>query len=285
MEKKLDTDNDINIVISSKADGVLLDEDGCTVINIVLKNTGEIGTSFLGVHNEFIIKELSKAQKIYLRALRKTLKQERKLANATMEQKEESGSQDSVTDASTPNTNCNCKSVKNSTKQGNNCSCEDQTDNCNDNDKVNCGCNNATAIHAYDHNEINVYPDKNRPNASGKCKKIEDDCDCTTEDNCGCIDKTNQKKKSSKKKDCNCKEIKNCDCNKSNDKAEQKEIKCNCGKSTASKGRKKNSSTKYNNDAKQGSSPKVIEGDKSSWDHTIDSKGKTLLKSRRKNNK
>jgi len=73
-------DNDINVIIKSKQDGILFDENCCTVLNIVLTNEGKIGTSFLGVHNEYIIKVLEKAQKAYFKALKKTLKQER--ANA-----------------------------------------------------------------------------------------------------------------------------------------------------------------------------------------------------------
>ena len=78
----IDVENDINVVIKSKKDGVLFDENGCTVINIILTNEGKIANTFLGVHNEYIIKQLEKAQKMYLKALKKTLKEER--ANAKM---------------------------------------------------------------------------------------------------------------------------------------------------------------------------------------------------------
>ena len=74
---KLDVENDIRVIIKSKKDGVFFDQECCTCINIILNNDGEVATSFLGVHNEYLIKQLEKVQKSYFKALKKTLKQER----------------------------------------------------------------------------------------------------------------------------------------------------------------------------------------------------------------
>ncbi len=75
---KFEVPNDINVVISTKEKGVLLDENCCTVINIMLTNDGKIATSFLGTHNPFIVTQLEKAQKEYFKVLKKTLKKDYK---------------------------------------------------------------------------------------------------------------------------------------------------------------------------------------------------------------
>lgn len=75
---KFEVSNDINVVISTKEKGVLLDENCCTVINIMLTNDGKIATSFLGTHNPFIVTQLEKAQKEYFKVLKKTLKKDYK---------------------------------------------------------------------------------------------------------------------------------------------------------------------------------------------------------------
>ena len=75
---KFEVPNDINVVISSKDKGVLLDDDCCTVINIMLTNEGKIATSFLGTHNPFIVSQLERAQKEYFKVLKKTLKKDYK---------------------------------------------------------------------------------------------------------------------------------------------------------------------------------------------------------------
>ena len=75
---KFGVPNDINVVIQNKEKGVLLDDDCCTVINIMLTNEGKIATSFLGTHNPFIVSQLEKAQKEYFKVLKKTLKKDYK---------------------------------------------------------------------------------------------------------------------------------------------------------------------------------------------------------------
>lgn len=76
--KKLDTPNDINIVVSTKENGVVLDENCCTVVTTILTNDGKIATSFLGSHNDFILSQITKAQNKYFKALKKKLKSSRK---------------------------------------------------------------------------------------------------------------------------------------------------------------------------------------------------------------
>lgn len=68
------TPNDIHTVVTVDDQSTVLDEKGCTVISIVLKNTGDIATSFLGAHNPDLIRILEKATKKYLKSIKRTLK-------------------------------------------------------------------------------------------------------------------------------------------------------------------------------------------------------------------
>ena len=88
-EKVFDTENSIVVKISNAGAETLIDEDCCTCINIILKNDGRIATSFLGCHNKYILKELTKAQKKYFKSLKKTLKEQVKKATPTTEYKSE----------------------------------------------------------------------------------------------------------------------------------------------------------------------------------------------------
>ena len=75
-EKKIqfDTKNDINVAVIKDGKDLLINEDCCTCINILLKNDGQILTSFMGSHNPYIVSQLEKAQKAYFKALKKALK-------------------------------------------------------------------------------------------------------------------------------------------------------------------------------------------------------------------
>ncbi len=73
-EVKFETENDLNIVVIKDNKDLLINEDCCTCINIMLKNDGQILTSFLGSHNPYIIKQLEQAQKYYFKELKKALK-------------------------------------------------------------------------------------------------------------------------------------------------------------------------------------------------------------------
>ncbi len=85
-DMKLDVPNDINVIIKSKKDGILFDQDCCTCINFILNSDGEIATSFLGIHNEFLISQLGRAMKTYFKSLKKALKEERKKAKESLDE-------------------------------------------------------------------------------------------------------------------------------------------------------------------------------------------------------
>ena len=68
--------NDLKINVSKCTGETVLDEECCTVVGVILKNTGEIATSFFGAHNPEVIKVLEKTLKVYFKSIKKTLKQE-----------------------------------------------------------------------------------------------------------------------------------------------------------------------------------------------------------------
>ena len=100
--KTLGVENDLRVVISSKEDGVVFDQICCTCINIILNDDGEIATSFMGVHNENIIKQLEKAMKAYYKAIKKTLRDERRKAKSSLDEEAEDSKKDD--NKSDPNT-------------------------------------------------------------------------------------------------------------------------------------------------------------------------------------
>ena len=71
---KFNTENDLRLAVTGENEEYLVDEKCCTCINVILKNDGQIMTSFLGAHNPEIVKVLEKAQKAYFKELKKTLK-------------------------------------------------------------------------------------------------------------------------------------------------------------------------------------------------------------------
>ena len=77
-EKILKCANDLKVSITKLNGEILMQEDCCTMIQLVLKNSGEMATSFFGSHNPQIIKILEKALKGYFKSLKKTLKNEYK---------------------------------------------------------------------------------------------------------------------------------------------------------------------------------------------------------------
>lgn len=70
--------NDIKVTIVKDKGEVVLDEECCTNLSILLKNNGEIATSFFGAHSPVMIKVLEKTMKKYFKTLKKTLKEEYK---------------------------------------------------------------------------------------------------------------------------------------------------------------------------------------------------------------
>jgi hypothetical protein len=70
--------NDIKVTIIKDKGETVLDEECCTNLSILLKNTGDIATSFFGAHSPAMIKVLEKTMKKYFKSLKKTLKEEYK---------------------------------------------------------------------------------------------------------------------------------------------------------------------------------------------------------------
>ena len=75
-EKIFKCPNDLNVTVKQDGGEVKLNEDCCTGMIILLKNDGNMATSFYGYHNPQIIKTLLKAQKKYFKSLKKRLKLE-----------------------------------------------------------------------------------------------------------------------------------------------------------------------------------------------------------------
>jgi len=74
METKYNTPNELNLKVTGVNNQVLINEECCTSINIILRNDGQIQTSFLGAHNPEILHNLEKAMKAYFKGIKKTLK-------------------------------------------------------------------------------------------------------------------------------------------------------------------------------------------------------------------
>lgn len=77
-EKMLKTGNDLTVDIKKSNGEIVFHEECCTTIQLVLKNSGEIATSFFGAHNPQIVKIFDKSLKKYFKALKKRLKNEYK---------------------------------------------------------------------------------------------------------------------------------------------------------------------------------------------------------------
>lgn len=73
--------NDLRVTLKKDSGEYVVDEDCCTAISILVKNTGEIATNFSGAHSPDLVKILDKSLKKYLKELKKTLKKEYKTAN------------------------------------------------------------------------------------------------------------------------------------------------------------------------------------------------------------
>ena len=75
-EKLIKCANDLKVNVTKLNGEILMQEDCCTMIQLVLKNTGEMATSFFGAHNPQVLKIFEKAMKSYFKAMKKTLKKE-----------------------------------------------------------------------------------------------------------------------------------------------------------------------------------------------------------------
>ncbi|MBE5738864.1 MAG: hypothetical protein E7354_03980 [Clostridiales bacterium] len=91
--------NDIYHSIRKDSGETIVDESCCTVLSIMVKNTGEIATNFSGSHNPDLVKVLSKAVKKYMRELRRKLRSDYKIAREELKLKDEDIPEDMKFDA------------------------------------------------------------------------------------------------------------------------------------------------------------------------------------------
>lgn len=68
--------NDLKVTIAKDNGEVVMDEECCTNLSILVKNSGEMATSFLGAHSPEMVKILNKVLRKYFKSLKKTLKAE-----------------------------------------------------------------------------------------------------------------------------------------------------------------------------------------------------------------
>jgi len=129
---KINTENDLRLAITGENEEFLLDEKCCTCMNIILKNDGQIMTSFLGAHNPDIVKTLEKAQKAYFKELKKTLK--KKYFNNETTLGECSCGEDCKC---TPDNHCGCGGHHHEENHKCSCGCEE---NDKDNKHNDCHC-------------------------------------------------------------------------------------------------------------------------------------------------
>lgn len=91
--------NDMCLSIRKDSGEMIIDESCCTILSVMVKNTGEINTNFSGSHNPDLVKVLSRAMKKYLRELKKKLKADYKVAREELELKTEDIPEDMKFDA------------------------------------------------------------------------------------------------------------------------------------------------------------------------------------------
>lgn len=73
-EKVFKTPNDLKVNVAKSNGEVVIDEECCTMVSIILKNTGDIAASFFGAHNPDVIRVLEKSLKGYFKSIKKELK-------------------------------------------------------------------------------------------------------------------------------------------------------------------------------------------------------------------
>lgn len=68
--------NDLKITVTKLNGEVIQDEECCTVVNLIMKNTGEIGTSFLGAYNMELVKLFEEVMANYMKTVKKEMKKQ-----------------------------------------------------------------------------------------------------------------------------------------------------------------------------------------------------------------
>ena len=68
--------NDLKITVTKLNGEVIQDEECCTVVNLIMKNTGEIGTSFLGAYNMELVKLFEEVMANYMKTVKKAMKKQ-----------------------------------------------------------------------------------------------------------------------------------------------------------------------------------------------------------------
>ena len=146
---KFETENDLRLTIKAEEKEILVDEVCCTSVNIILKNDGQIMTSFLGAHNPEIIKNLEKALKLYFKGIKKTLKSKYK---------------DNSCCCGDENCNGECHN-----HEGHECNCGDD---CHCHSDSECDCHNDKDCHGKEkHNECHCEHEHKKYNTSKKSVK------------------------------------------------------------------------------------------------------------------
>lgn len=78
MEEKDDkifkTPNDLKVKVTKSNGEVVIDEECCTMVSIIMKNSGDIAASFFGAHNPEVVRVLGKSLKGYFKGIKKELK-------------------------------------------------------------------------------------------------------------------------------------------------------------------------------------------------------------------
>ena len=70
-EKIFKTPNDLKINVTKSNGEVVIDEECCTMVSIILKNSGDIAASFFGAHNPDVVRVLEKSLKGYFKGIKK----------------------------------------------------------------------------------------------------------------------------------------------------------------------------------------------------------------------
>ena len=77
-KKIFKTPNDMTVKVTKFNGEVVLEEECCTCVSIILKNSGDMATSFMGSHNPQLVRVLEKTLKQYFKSIKKELKKDYK---------------------------------------------------------------------------------------------------------------------------------------------------------------------------------------------------------------